>query len=137
VSTTGQGDTIDTRWMVSVLGRGGVLVDPQDLVYVIGGYTYARSEAFGTSFGLNGATIGAGWERQLAAGWTLRGEYRFSKFQSKDVTKTFASSDVGTSRNGTGVVTGVQTDSAVTTQTAHVAADMHSLWLGVAHSFGH
>jgi opacity protein-like surface antigen len=159
--TTAAGDNIDTRWMVSVLGRAGVLVDPQDLLYLIGGYTYARSEAFaqgvnltgamigpGLSHGalggrsiiganLDGATIGAGWERQVASGWSLRGEYRYTRFRSRDASQTLPTGSVLVLRDNFGVAFGGQTENDGQTQTNHVSADMHSLWLGVAHYFGH
>jgi opacity protein-like surface antigen len=123
--------TLDSRWLISVLGRGGVLVDPQDLVYLIGGYTYGRFEAFDQTFGLNGATIGAGWEREVATGWTLRGEYRYTKFQSRDVTSMSASASTGTLPLGDTI-----TSSSTITATERVSADMHSVWLGVTHYFG-
>jgi outer membrane immunogenic protein len=124
LSTT---DVLDNRWMVSVLGRGGVLVDPADFVYLLGGYTYGRFEAFGVGVGLNGGTIGAGWERQVAPGWMLRGEYRYTKFEGKDINQNSASTI-----NQLGVIT--INDASATTD--HVSADMHSVWLGVAHYFG-
>jgi opacity protein-like surface antigen len=113
-----------------VLGRAGVLVDPADLVYALGGYTYGRFEAFGTGFGLNGATIGAGWEREIVAGWKLRGEYRYTKFQSTDVTQTFVTNSTTVS------ATASTTNTNVTSQTDHISADMHSLWLGMVYDFG-
>jgi len=119
-STFNATDSLDNRWMVSLLGCGGVRVDPVDYVYLLGGYTYARLETLnspigiagqaplfapvtgftqfpnavlrrsgGDSFGLNGATVGGGWERQIAPRWSLRGEYRYTKFQGKDVSENF------------------------------------------------
>jgi outer membrane immunogenic protein len=133
-STFDIADSLDNRWMVSVLGHGGVLVDPADYVYVLGGYTYARFETFNSvvGFGLNGGTIGAGWERQIAPGWSLRGEYRYTKFQGKDVTETFPTS---TTQTTTGANANTQTTTDNFTVTNHFTADMHSLWISVVHYF--
>ncbi len=124
-------DTLDGRWMVSALARAGILVDPVDYLYAIGGYTYGRFrlDDTGESFGLNGATIGAGWERQIAPMWTLRAEGRYTKFQSKTLTSTSTTSV--TSSATTSVTNLAITD----TFTDRVSADMWSLWLGISHSF--
>jgi opacity protein-like surface antigen len=124
--------SIENRWLISVLARSGLLVDPLDLVYVLGGYTYGRFE-FGQSFGLNGGTVGAGWERQIAPGWTLKGEYRYTKFQSKDLSSTFVSNTVTTNISGGASSTNT---SDVAPSTNRVSADIHSLWVGVSHYFG-
>ena len=119
-------DTLDNRWMVSALARAGALIDPNDLVYVIGGYTYGRFENIDGGFGLNGGTVGVGWERQIVPGWTLRGEYRYTRFQDTDlhVNTQSASSD------------GSSTTTFNTSQITHYSGlDMHSLWLGVSHYF--
>jgi len=130
-------DSLDNRWMVSVLGRGGVVVDPADFVYLLGGYTYARFETFNSvvGFGLNGGTIGGGWERQIASGWSLRGEYRYTKFQGKDVSETFVTNTVQTTRDPTGAVTDTFAFNDNFSRTSHYTADMHSLWIGVVHYF--
>jgi len=128
-------DNLDGRWMVSLLARGGVLVDPWDLVYGLGGYTYGRFEGFGTGLGLNGATIGGGWERYVASGWTLRGEMRYTKFQSKDFTESSASTTTQTV--ACNCFPNVVSMNDTVTRTQHVSADMYSVWLGVAHQFGY
>jgi opacity protein-like surface antigen len=128
-------DDLNNRWMVSLLGRGGVLVDPRDLVYALGGYTYGRFEGFGAGFGLNGATVGGGWERSIALGWTLRGEVRYTKFQSKDVTESFASTSTQTAVCA--CFPNSMTTNDAFARTEHVSADMYSAWLGVAHYFSY
>ena len=120
--------------MVSVLGRGGVLIDPVDYVYLIGGWTYGRFE-FGQSFGLNGATIGAGWERRLAPGWTVRAEGRYTKFETKTLNSTFGSSTSSTTFNGAGVADETITSTNASTTADRVSADMWSVWFGIAHYF--
>lgn len=128
-------DNLDSRWMVSLLARGGMLVDPWDLVYALGGYTYGRFEGFGTGLGLDGATIGGGWERYVASGWTLRGEIRYTKFQSRDLTESSASTTTQTV--ACNCVPNIVSMNDTVTRTQHVSADMYSVWLGVAHQFGY
>lgn len=126
-------DFLDNRWMVSVLGRGGVLVDPVDYVYLIGGWTYGRFE-LGQSFGLNGATIGAGWERRLAPGWTVRAEGRYTKFETKTLNSSFGSSSTSTVFDA-GVPTETVTSTDAGSTADRISADMWSVWFGIAHYF--
>ena len=76
-------DQITSEWMVSALARAGVLIGPSNLLYVIGGYTYGRFSSPAQTltgfyiagmntypvgsflFGMNGTTVGAGWESLL------------------------------------------------------------------------
>jgi hypothetical protein len=37
-------NTLSNRWFVSALAKGGVIIDPSNLAYVIGGWTYAGFE---------------------------------------------------------------------------------------------
>ncbi len=126
-------DTLDQRWMMSALARAGILLDPADYLYAIGGYTYGRF-AFGQSFGMNGGTIGAGWERQLAPGWTLRAEGRYTKFEDKNLSATSATSISSTSLTA-GVPTAVFAINTTDTTLTHISADMWSIWFGVSHYF--
>jgi opacity protein-like surface antigen len=103
-------------------------VDPADLIYAIGGYTYGRFE-FGQAFGLNGGTIGGGWERMIAPGWTLRAEGRYTKFETKTISNTFTEAFTENGPNFT--ETGTSSD----VSTNRVSADMWSVWLGVTHYF--
>jgi opacity protein-like surface antigen len=119
--------------MVSALARGGVLLDPVDYVYLLGGWTYGRFE-FGQSFGLNGATIGAGWERQVAPGWTLRAEGRYTKFETKTLTTNFTSNTASISTNA-GVPTAAFNITNTDNASDRISADMWSVWLGFAHTF--
>ncbi len=127
-------DQIDNRWMVSVLARAGVLVDPQDLLYAIGGWTYGRFE-FGQSFGLNGGTIGGGWERQLVPGWTLKAEGRYTRFESKTLNTASASNTVTSAFNAAGVLDETVTSTSTFAEADRVSASMWSVWLGVSHYF--
>ncbi len=91
VTTVGFVDALAERWAVSALLRAGWLIDPRDLIYVIGGYTYGGFEWGTRTFGLNGATIGGGWEHQIAPAWTLRAEYRYTRFEDKDFVRSTSS----------------------------------------------
>ena len=133
-ATASDFDLIAHRWQASALARAGWLLDPADMLYIIGGYTYGRFEAVSQSFGLNGGTIGGGWERIVAPGWTLRAEGRYTKFQNKTVTsppfsETFTTTQTGAF--GTSVTTGTESEAFA----ARVSADMWSVWLGVTHYF--
>jgi opacity protein-like surface antigen len=135
-TSTGLIDQIDNRWMASLLLRGGALVDPGDLVYLLGGYTYGRFDDYdvGSGFGLSGGTVGVGWERQIVPGWTLRGEYRYTRFQNKTVTlgEQFASTS-----SSTGATSSSSSETGSFSEAFQFSGvDMQSIWLGVAHQFG-
>lgn len=124
-----ESETVDNRWLVSVLARGGFLLDPADLVYVLGGYTYGRFEIgqVGTGFGMDGGTVGVGWERQIIAGWNLRAEYRYTRFASATVNFGETASSVG----------GTTASTSTLNEAFHFSdVDVQSVWLGVSHSFG-
>jgi len=132
---TGETDTLDHRWMVSLLARAGALVDPVDLLYLVGGYTYGRFEMDGVGFGLNGGTIGAGWERQIVPGWNLRAEYRYTKFQNK--TLAFAGQGTFTTTSTSGGATSTEVENTSFADSTNLSGiDLHSFWIGVSHSFG-
>lgn len=131
---SGLPDTLDNRWSLSVLARAGFLVDPSDVVYLIGGYTYGRFEAELTGFGMHGGTIGVGWERQIISGWNLRAEYRYTRFGSETVNLVESSTSTAST---TGAVPASTTLASTTSVASHFSdVDMHSVWLGVSHSFG-
>jgi len=140
-STTGtfsQNDTLNINFMVSALARLGYLVTPRDLVYGIGGWTFA---GFNTSlpnggggdpsFGANGVTIGAGWERQILDSWTLKLEYRFTKFETINVATGGTFSE--TTFSG-GVPSSLSQffDNASTS----VSPSLHVVRVGLTHYFG-
>lgn len=83
---------LDNRWVMSALVRGGLLVDPKDLIYLVGGVSYGRFELLDESFGAFGGTIGAGWERKITPSWTLKAEYRYTRYQDRTVTDSLNSS---------------------------------------------
>jgi outer membrane immunogenic protein len=125
-------DLLENHWLASFLLRGGRLIDANDYIYLLGGYTYGRFQAEGQSFGLNGGTVGAGWERQIAPGWTLKAEYRYTRFQDKDLVSSTQITNVQSSSGG-----GSFTDNTLVLGDAHFSdVDMHSVWMGVSHYFG-
>lgn len=124
-------DTLDNRWQLSALARIGVLLDPVDLVYVIGGYTYGRFDYLNNfAFGINGGTIGGGWERQFVRGWTVRIEGRYTKFASKEVTTGFSNTST-TSSSST-----ITSTTSTTSNTDRFSANVASALLGVSYYFG-
>ena len=95
VSTVGPfipGDTLDVRnnWQASARGRLGWAAD-HTLFYVTGGGSWANFKAdflpvglIGTSADrtLFGWTLGGGIDYAFANGWSLGGEYRFTRYEN-------------------------------------------------------
>jgi opacity protein-like surface antigen len=121
------------RWAVSALGRLGVLIDPQNLVYGIGGYTRGGFEWGSRTFGLNGATVGAGWEHEIAPTWTLKAEYRYTAFADKDITRATASTSTNTFVSTTGVVTTNVSNFAASPLDHVSGVNLHALRFGITH----
>jgi opacity protein-like surface antigen len=125
---------VQSRWMTSALGRLGALVDPIDLVYAIGGWSYGAftTGSFTTGvhpFNLNGPTVGIGLEREVAPAWTLRAEYRYTHFLARDVTVPQTTVQTQT----TATTTIASTDNFV--ETDRISVDMHTVRFGIAHYF--
>src|ERR1700686_4082882 len=92
-TSTGNGTGhLDNRWAMSALVRGGLVADPKDLIYLVGGLSYGRFEFNDQSFGAFGGTVGAGWERTITPSWTLKAEYRYTRFQDRTLTESSSSS---------------------------------------------
>jgi len=131
-------NSLDLNFMVSALARAGYLVDPRNQIYGLAGWTFAGFDTtltiirdsngipvfFGSSFGANGVTVGAGWERQIAEQWTLRAEYRYTKFENITL---------GTSNLTTVAVTPF--DTAATHAAATVAPDLQVVRVGLTRYF--
>jgi outer membrane immunogenic protein len=118
--------TLDNRWVMSALARGGVLVDPKDLIYFVGGVSYGRFDLMDESFGTFGGTVGAGWERKITPSWTLKAEYRYTRFQDHTVTENAASTSSGPGN--------VSSNNAL--QTSRISGlDWHTATIGVSHYF--
>jgi outer membrane immunogenic protein len=78
----------DHSWAVGA--RFGLLSSPYTLWYGTAGYTQAEFDISSTagSFDLGtfgGYFLGLGVESQIGGGWAIRGEYRFSQFESETV----------------------------------------------------
>jgi len=80
---------------LALLARGGVLVAPSSLLYLVGGYAGQNFHTTGTasaggavaSFArddwFNGWTVGGGFETRLRGGWAAKLEYRFTQLEQK------------------------------------------------------
>jgi outer membrane immunogenic protein len=90
---------LELDWMVSVIGRAGWLATPSTFLYGLGGWTYGHFDGedlmFQTGvdqisdFGSHGATVGGGFEQKLSPNWSLRAEYRYTRFAKENFsTKT-------------------------------------------------
>jgi outer membrane immunogenic protein len=122
---------LDNRWVVSALARGGFLIDPKDLVYVVGGLTYGRFDLVDESVGAFGGTIGAGWERKITPSWTLKAEYRYTRFQDRTVTENSTSSS-----NSPGATSLTSTSSLAAVESSRISGlDWHTVSIGVSHYF--
>ncbi len=129
-NTTGH---LDSRWAMAALVRGGLVVDPKDLFYLIGGLSYGRFEfaADDQTFGAFGGIIGAGWERKITSSWTLKAEYRYTRFQDRTLTANFASSFSRNFPNGE-----ILTNTSASVDTNRVSGlDWHTVLIGVSHYF--
>jgi opacity protein-like surface antigen len=79
---------VELDWMVSVIGRAGVLATPTTYLYGLAGWSYGHFEvndlmfAFGqlNDFESDGLTVGGGIEKMLSPKWSLRAEYRYTDF---------------------------------------------------------
>jgi outer membrane immunogenic protein len=128
-------DRLTMNWMVTALGRLGYLLDPRDMVYALGGWSFAsfsttlESEDFlnGRTFTANGPTVGAGWERQIMDLWSFRAEYRYTRFLDRTLgtQTTFSQTNSNLFGGGTSMFTSVNTSSTT------VSMDMHAFRLGL------
>jgi outer membrane immunogenic protein len=77
-STSIHGNLTDS-WTAG--GRGGYLVNPATLAYILGGYTEARFSlpSFAEHNTFQGWTLGAGFETNLGGPLFLKGEYRYTQ----------------------------------------------------------
>jgi outer membrane immunogenic protein len=135
-TSTGTGNTtshLDNRWAMSALVRGGLVVDPKDLIYLVGGLSYGRFEFADQSFGAFGGTVGAGWERKITPSWTLKAEYRYTRFQDRTLTESFSNSS---SSSTTGAITSTSSFSNANVDTNRFSGlDWHTVSIGVSHYF--
>ena len=129
-TSTNTGNTVlnmENRWVVSALARSGFLVDPKDMIYLVGGVTYGSFELIDQSnLGTFGGTVGAGWERKITPSWTFKAEYRYTRFQDRTVTESVASNSSGAGNTSTN-------DTLVSSKITGL--DWHAVTIGVSHYF--
>jgi outer membrane immunogenic protein len=90
LSAGGFSASADHKHSWSVGGRLGILTAPTTLWYGTVGYTQAKFEINSTLGAVpvpdfSGYFVGGGVESQLGGGWAVRGEYRFSQFDSETI----------------------------------------------------
>lgn len=76
--------SVSDRWDAGLRGRRGILVTPSVLVFGTGGVSWMRSDAKSTI--LVGWSFGGGIEWMLAPNWLLRGEYRYTRYNTWQAT---------------------------------------------------
>ncbi|WP_084508186.1 outer membrane beta-barrel protein [Mesorhizobium sp. WSM3224] len=69
--------------------RAGYLLTPSTLGYVLGGYAWQKykldtNAGFGFDWDQGGYFVGAGVETAINKNWTLKGEYRYTRFSTND-----------------------------------------------------
>ncbi|MCP5074341.1 MAG: porin family protein [Rhodobacteraceae bacterium] len=83
--------TLTNEYLVAFSGRAGVLIQPEALAYLIGGYSLGEFElntsgallppgGFKINRNVDGFHVGAGLEAAINENWTVRAEYRFTQF---------------------------------------------------------
>lgn len=85
--------SVDSRWAATALGRLGFLIDPETLIYGLGGWSLAEFQSQNLTdntfyqpdgrFRSDGWVAGAGIERRVTGGWTIRAEYRYTNFGNR------------------------------------------------------
>lgn len=102
---------VASRWMATAMLRAGILINDQTLLYGLGGWTLGQFEARNVTdnpffqpvetFLANGWTGGAGIERKLDSNWSVRAEYRYTKFGSVLTNDRYAFQSAGSPFPGT------------------------------------
>lgn len=69
--------------------RAGYLFTPNTLGYVLGGYSWQKykldtNAGFGFDWSQSGYFVGAGVETAISSNWTIKTEYRYTRFGTKD-----------------------------------------------------
>ncbi len=84
---------LTNEYQVAFSGRAGILVQPETLAYVLGGYSLGEFElraggalvpgGFKISRAVDGFHVGGGLETMINEDWTLRAEYRFTQYSKE------------------------------------------------------
>ncbi len=91
VPLVGLDASINATYGFDVGLRAGYLVTPTTLAYVLGGYSWQKFKLDANPFPFTyewsdgGYMVGAGVEAAIAGNWTLRGEYRYSRYAAHDI----------------------------------------------------
>jgi opacity protein-like surface antigen len=126
-SSTGENLTgFRMGWMVTALARLGWVISDADMMYALGGWSYARfrDDYAAKDFALNGPSLGAGWEHRIGSSpWTIKAEYRYTHFMDGNFTfaSSWQSSSPGFSSAGT------------SESSANVRANLHSARIGASY----
>ncbi|TGR35914.1 outer membrane beta-barrel protein, partial [Mesorhizobium sp. M1C.F.Ca.ET.195.01.1.1] len=69
--------------------RVGYLLTPNTLGYVLGGYSWQKykldsNAGFGFDWDQSGYFVGGGLETAINSNWTIKTEYRYTRFGTKD-----------------------------------------------------
>jgi opacity protein-like surface antigen len=123
------------RSQVGLIGRAGFLASPNLLLYGLGGLTLGNFNYPDNDFsqlvgGENGTwavgyTAGAGAELKLTDRWSLRGEYRYTRFGfSRSDSRLFSSTDFSTFN-----------DASVSANSYHTSAGFNVGKVGIAYGF--
>src|SRR5262249_36002425 len=128
---------LSMNWMLTALGRFGYLVNPRDMVYVLGGWSFASFSArlesddnsVGRTFTANGPAVGVGWERQIMDLWTFRAEYRYTKYLNRTLSTPNSFADTTTTF---GLGAGAQTSTGTNSSSTTISSDMHMFRFGLA-----
>jgi opacity protein-like surface antigen len=117
-------------------------MDPYNLLYILGGWTYAGFEIpqNNVQFEMHGGIVGAGFERRISPLWGMKVEYRYTKFQSRTIdlpsSNTSNSSSISPAAPpASGSSSFTQTSTSFSNTAAHFDADMHTVFVGVARYF--
>lgn len=86
-SAFGSGVSVGLTDAWSVGARAGFLVTPTTLVYALAAFQHTEVDDAGSGLlsSLEGIAVGGGLETELAAGWALRGEYRFVAYDGETI----------------------------------------------------
>jgi opacity protein-like surface antigen len=116
-------------WAASALARVGWTPEGVNLIYGVAGWTYSyyHSDFLGADYGMQGPSFGAGWERRFAGNWTLRGEYRYTRFHDTQVSY---GNMVSTTTNPP------FTFSSSNSSLAQINAEMHAIRIGASYLIG-
>lgn len=90
----GASASLESQWGFDLLARGGVLLTPRALLYVLGGYSWERFEgklsvpalplSLSSNEDTSGWTIGGGLEVLVTDRLSIKGEYRYTGFDDFD-----------------------------------------------------